>query len=156
MLEFINNNPILATGIFGILAAIISSLITAISALHIEKKKLERSNVSKLEDQIETITLKLKSTEEELLKYTRIEDIEKSIDKSKGAVYVETLANGSSRCICGYCWETKHLKIPINVTRDATYGLSGFCENCKTECSEKDFSSNYGNYPNETENFWDD
>ena len=34
-----------------------------------------------------------------------IEKAEERIDKSTGAIYIETMATGKKRHICGYCWE---------------------------------------------------
>lgn len=137
MLEFINNNPILASGIFGLIAAVISSLITAIVTIRIENKKAKQCKVVKLEKNIEEKETELKTVKEQLAKYISIEEAEKSIDKTYGAVYIERLPNESTRCICGYCWESKRIKSPIPTHRDPALGLTGFCENCKAKCNEK-------------------
>ena len=141
MLEFINNNPILTSGLFGLITAIVSALITALVTLKIEKKKSEQSKEAKLEEKINDLTLKLNSTNEQLSKYTNIENLEKNIEKGKGAIYTERFENGSKRHICGYCWEREHLKIPINVhlrCSEYTYEqwLSGTCHNCHVDCIE--------------------
>lgn len=137
MLDFINNNPIFASGIFGLITAIISSLITALVTIRIENKKAKQSRIAKLENDIEKKETELQTLKEQLAKYTSVEEAEKAIDKTYGAVYIERLSNNNTRCICGYCWESKHIKSPIPAHRDPALGLTGFCENCKANCNEK-------------------
>lgn len=137
MLDFIKNNPVLASGIFSIFSAVVSSVITALVTVRVENKKAKHSKIAKLENDIEKKEAELNTVKEQLAKYTSVEEAEKSIDKTYGAVYIERLPNDYTRCICGYCWESKHIKSPIPTHRDPALGLTGFCENCKSKCNEK-------------------
>lgn len=68
-----------------------------------------------------------------------IEQKEKFIDKSNGSVYIQTVGEGKTRGICGYCWERGHITIPVIIetqwdegTQETYYG--GRCRNCKSFC----------------------
>lgn len=127
MLHFINENGVLFSGIFGIIGILLSALIS----VYTDKKKRKNDTIKELEERLE-------KTENDLKKYTLIENQEKNIDKTRGTIYVETLPDGSKREICAYCWEKSRIKIPLiskscysemtNMTRWIYY-----CGNCKEE-----------------------
>ena len=96
MLQFINENGVLFSGIF------LSALVSAYN----DKKKSKSNTIKELKERLE-------KTENDLKKYTIIENQEKNIDKTRGAIYVETLSDGSKREICAYCWEKSRIKIPL-------------------------------------------
>lgn len=130
MLEFINNNGVLFSGVFGILTA----LITSIVAIIIDKRKAKN-------DTLKSLMKELDDTKKELSHYISNENAEKSIDKGIGSIYTEKLPNGGERDICGYCWEKEHIKIPIIVElRQDEYTYQqyyiGSCRSCKTQCIE--------------------
>lgn len=131
MLEFINNNGVLFSGVFGLVTA----LITAIVAIIVDKRKAKNDTVQHLKQEL--IDLKA-----ELEKYTSIEKQEQNIDKSTGAIYVETLPSGSKRNICGYCWESNRTKMPLNMSNycDEDEGkmiIRGICGACKARCYDE-------------------
>lgn len=125
MLDFINNNGVLFSGIFSIIAA----LITAIVAIIKDNKKNKQ-------DTIKSLRKELDETKEKLATYTSIEQQEKNIDKTTGSIYVETMPDGKKRNICGYCWENNHTKIPLVMNsyyseeeyRTVFYGNCGVCK----------------------------
>lgn len=131
MLQFINDNGVLFSGIFGLITA----LITAIFAFIIDKQKSKKDTINSLKKELE----KVKS---ELNMYQSLEEQEKCIDKSTGSIYIETLPNGTKRSICGYCWESKHAKMPLIM--DPYYSevlkktvIYGQCGSCKASCYEE-------------------
>lgn len=131
VLKFINNNGVLFTGVFSIICIMVPYIIDA------KKNKVEtiRSLKKELSDKIE----ELNKAKKELEDVISIERAEKSIDKRKGSIYVESLSNSGKRAICGFCWENEHKKIPITVdkyyTANAAY-YSGKCNNCGNTCEE--------------------
>lgn len=137
MLEFINNNGVLFSGMFGVITA----LITSIVAIIIDKRKAKKDTIKSLKKELE-------DTKKELSQYIFSENAEQNIDKRTGSIYTEKLPNGGDRNICGYCWEKEHIKIPIIVNmceEEFTYQkyYSGYCQSCKTNCIEnieEDFS----------------
>ena len=131
MLEFINNNGVLFSGIFGLVTA----LLTAIIAIIIDKRKAKNDTEKSLKKELVEIRA-------ELEKYTSVERQEERIDKTTGAIYVETLPNGNKRNICGYCWEAKRTKMPLNM--DSYYSederkmvIRGICGSCRTTCYDE-------------------
>ena len=132
ILEFINGNGVLCSGIFGLFTTIVSILATALVRNAIEKKKAQKDTVAKLQKELHEV-------KKELEKYTSIEAQEQTIDKTTGSIYVETLPNGTKRNICGYCWENHHTKMPLIMGsydseeehRKVTYGN---CGSCKATC----------------------
>lgn len=131
MLEFINNNGVLFSGIFGLVTA----LVTAIIAILVDKRKAKNDTVKSLKKE-------LADTRAELEKYTSVEVQEERIDKTTGSIYVETLPNGNKRSICGYCWENHHTKMPLIMgsyyseeeRRKVTHGT---CGSCKAACFDR-------------------
>lgn len=128
MLDFINNNGVLFSGIFGLVTA----LVTAIIAILVDKRKAKNDTVKSLKKE-------LAETKAELEKYTTIEKMEQNIDKSMGAIYTETMSNGNKRNICGYCWEQKHVKIPLVMEEYYSENehrtvLCGRCASCNANC----------------------
>ena len=131
MLEFINNNGVLFSGVFGLVTA----LATAIIAIIVDKRKAKNDTVNSLKKE-------LAETKAELEKYTLIERQEELIDKSTGAIYVETLPNGSKRNICGYCWESKRSKMPLTMASyydddDGKWVVRGICGSCNARCYDE-------------------
>ena len=131
MLEFINNNGVLFSGVFGLVTA----LATAIIAIIVDKRKAKNDTVNSLKKE-------LAETKAELEKYTLIERQEELIDKSTGAIYVETLPNGSKRNICGYCWESKRSKMPLTMASyydddDGKLVVRGICGSCNARCYDE-------------------
>ena len=137
MLDFINNNGVLFSGIFSIIVALISVLVTVVK----DNKKYRTDTIRSLRKELETTKAELEKTKAELLNSKSIENAEMNIDKSHGSIYYEKLANGKTREICGFCWEKEHIKIPLAV--DLCYEeyarqnyYSGYCNSCKAHCIE--------------------
>lgn len=137
MLDFINNNGVLFSGIFSIIVALISVLVTVIR----DHKKSRIDTVRSLRKELETTKKELDEAKAQLISSQSIETAEKLIDKSHGSIYYETLPNGSTRTICGFCWEKEHIKIPIVIdmcyeeySKQAYY--DGYCNSCKSHCIE--------------------
>lgn len=137
MLEFINNNGVLFSGIFSIIVALISIVVTFFK----EHKNNKTETIRSLKKELSKKTEELEKLNKELLEANSIKNAEKNIDKTHGAIYKEILENGQQRDICGYCWEKDHKKIPLAVvicyeeyTNQAYY--DGFCQSCKTHCIE--------------------
>lgn len=135
MLELINSNGVLFSGIFGV----ISALIAAAVALWIDSQKNKRESVKGLKRELTEIKKELQSAQEKLSQYQNIEKQENEIDKSDGAIYRETLPNGGGREICAFCWEQKHIKIPIlPESREAEYTHERYrvatCPVCGANC----------------------
>ena len=131
MLQFINENGVLFSGIFAIIAALISALV----AIIIDNRKNKKDSIAAMRKELE-------KTKAELEAYTSIAEQEKYIDKSTGSIYVETLPNGKTRKICGYCWENNHTKMPL--ITDSYYDeeerkrvVYGKCGSCKASCYEE-------------------
>lgn len=130
MFEFIDNNGVLFSGIFGI----ISALIAAMTTLIVEHSKNKNQTIKSLKQE-------LQETNEKLAKYTSIEQMEEHIEKSDGSIYSEILLNGSKRSICGYCWEKNYIKSPLHTfisynTIDKHPQLIGHCYICNADCYE--------------------
>lgn len=137
MLEFINNNGVLFSGIFSIVGA----LITAVVAVVKENKANRKDTIASLHKEVAELKSQLATTEVKLQDALSIEKAESLIDKTKGSIYYESFNNGGSRPICGFCWEKEHIKIPLNVnicydeyTKEQYY--SGRCSSCNCFCIE--------------------
>ena len=142
MLEFINNNGVLFSGIF----AIAGVLITAVITILIENKKSRADTVKSLRKELENTKNELEKAQAKLADMQSVENAEKNIDKAHGSIYYEKLADGKSRAICGFCWEKERIKIPIVVYADyyeysneAYYG--GSCSSCKNNCIDNTLTS---------------
>lgn len=96
MLQFINDNGVLFSGIF----TVVTAPITAITSMIVNSKRSKHESIKKLQEQLDEEKKKLN-------KYIMIEEQEKFIEKKTGSIYVEILPDGSKRNICGYCWERK-------------------------------------------------
>lgn len=137
MLEFINNNGVLFSGIFSIIVALISVLVTVIR----DNKKSKNDTIKSLREELEKTYKELSQTKAELISAKSIEEAEKCIDKTHGSIYYEKLPNGDSRTICGFCWEKEHIRIPIvtqiGYDEDTKIPYNcGYCYSCKTSCIE--------------------
>lgn len=137
MLDFINNNGVLFSGIFSIIVALISVLVTVIR----DHKKSRVDTVKSLRKELENTKKELDEVRAEIISSKSVETAEKQIDKSHGSIYYETLPNGSTRHICGFCWEKEHIRIPIVVdicyeeySKQSYY--DGYCNSCKSHCIE--------------------
>ena len=138
MLEFINNNPVLSTGVFSLLSA----LITAIVALIIDNRKSKMDSIRILKNEVAAAKKELSEVQEKLAQYKSIERLEENIDKGTGTLYQEIMSDGHRRYICGYCWETKHLKIPVITHLDENeythqQFYAGQCGSCNERCFEE-------------------
>lgn len=137
MLEFINNNGVLFSGIFSIIVALFSVLVAVIR----DNKKNKLETVKTLRNDLEKAREELQKVKEELTRAKSIEELEKNIDKTHGSIYHEGFSNGDSRTICGFCWEKEHVKIPIATEFcydefQKQYYYSGYCNSCKVHCIE--------------------
>ena len=138
MLEFVNNNGTLCT----IIGSVITALISAIVAIVINNKKNKLDTIANLRQENNNLKQELEKCKEDLNNYRSIETAEKNIDKTSGAIYVETLPNGNQRNICGYCWENNHTKMPLMMgsyydeeeRKMVTYGN---CGHCKAHCYDE-------------------
>lgn len=142
MLDFINSNGVLFSGIF----TIIGVLITAVITFFRENKKSRADTVKSLRKELENTKNELEKAQEKIADMQSVENAEKNIDKAHGSVYYEKLADGKSRAICGFCWEKERIKIPIVVyenyfeySNEAYYG--GFCSSCKNNCIDNTMTS---------------
>lgn len=130
ILSFIDNNGVL----FGFLGV----LITALVSLLIDRRKGKREDIKTVKTQCENLKRELAECKEKLEEYQSFERAESYIDKSLGTVYQEHMPDGTTRDICGYCWEKEHIKIPL-VPRTYTSALEGTtfiwyeCQNCKAK-----------------------
>lgn len=137
MLEFINNNGVLFSGIFSIIVVLISALVSVVR----DHRKSKLDTVKSLRKELDKTREELNKTKSELISARSIEEAEKSIDKTHGSIYYEKFVNGGERTICGFCWEKEHIKIPIVVdmcyeeyTKQTYY--DGYCNSCKSHCIE--------------------
>ena len=142
MLEFINSNGVLFSGVFGIIA----TLITSIFAIIIDNKKSKQDTIRVLKKELNVTKKELDDCKAEIDKYKKtIDQYEKfqkdenNIDKTEASIYKETLPNGRIRNICGFCWEKEHIKIPINIEKyyeeyTRHYYYDGYCNACKSHC----------------------
>ena len=135
MLEFINNNGVLFSGIFGIITA----LITAVVAIIIDNKKSKQDTIRVLKKELGEAKQELDKCRKRLSEYESFEKSEANIDKTDASIYKEKLPNGGTRNICGFCWEKEHIKIPLNVDicyeeYTKQYYYDGFCNSCKSHC----------------------
>ena len=128
MLEFINNNGVLFSGIFAVLAALATALLNMIR----DKQKIKNQRKSALEKE-------LLDVKKELAELKDFKKKERMIDKSEGSIYVENLHDGKKRDICGFCWEKEHITIPV--VKDLQYEeytkqyyYSAYCNVCKNHC----------------------
>ena len=131
VLEFINNNGVLFSFIFGIISFLFSTIITSV----VEKRKQRNDTVKSLQRELE-------ETKAELEKYTSVENQEKNIDKTHAALYIETLPDGQKRNICGYCWESKRAKMPLMMEKyyseeSHRYVSRGYCFSCNANCYDE-------------------
>ena len=135
MLEFINNNGVLFSGIFSIICVLITIMVSVIR----DNKNNKIETIRSLKKELSEKTEELNKVKKELEDTVSIERAEKNIDKRKGSIYVETLPNGGKRAICGFCWENKHKKIPITVEISCSNNSKyyyGHCSNCGNSCDE--------------------
>ena len=137
MLEFINNNGVLFSGIFSIVGALIAAVVAVVK----ENKANRKDTIASLHKEVAELKSLLATTEGKLQDALSIEKAESLIDKTKGSIYYESFNNGGSRPICGFCWEKEHIKIPLNVnirydeyTKEQYY--SGRCSSCNCYCIE--------------------
>lgn len=137
MLEFINNNGVLFSGIFSIVGALIAAVVAVVK----ENKANRKDTIASLHKEVAELKSQLATTEGKLQDALSIEKAESLIDKTKGSIYYESFNNGGSRPICGFCWEKEHIKIPLNVnicydehTKEQYY--SGRCSSCNCYCIE--------------------
>lgn len=137
MLEFINGNGVLFSGIFAIIAALISVLVTVIR----DHKQSKIETINSLRKELEKAQLELKELKAEIESSNSVERAEINIDKTHGSIYYETFADGKTRTICGFCWEKEHIKIPVvaelsfdDYTKQSYY--DGYCNACKSHCIE--------------------
>lgn len=128
MLEFLSaNSSAIITGVCGIIGIIISSITSVV----VTKKKCQSDGNSSLQTEN-------KRLQEELNQLKDIEAIDKSLDKTHGSIYYETMSNGSRRSLCGYCWEQSHKRIPLKTHNSTNHprSLIGYCEVCKATCND--------------------
>lgn len=126
MLKFVNENGILFSGFISIITALIAALATHI----IEKKREKKETIKTLQSEIAKLNSELQHYEDKAA-------ADKAIDKSDGSLYVETLPQGKTRTICGFCWEENNTKTPI--VPEMYYGnneryKSCSCPICKRYC----------------------
>ena len=130
VLAFINKN--------GILSSLVSSIFSFWGSLYIERRKEKREDIKAAKTQYENLKRELAECKAKLEEYQSIEKAEDRIDKSLGTIYQEHMPDGSTRNICGYCWEKEHIKIPL-IPRTYTSVLEGGtskwyeCRNCKAK-----------------------
>lgn len=128
ILDFINNN--------GVLFSFLGVLVTASVSVLIDRRKEKREDFKAAKTQCENMKRELAEYKAKLDEYQSIERAETHIDKSLGSIYQEHMPDGTTRDICGYCWEKEHIKIPL-VPRSYTSVLEGGtfkwyeCRNCK-------------------------
>lgn len=128
MLEFLSaNSSAIITGVCGIIGIIISSITSVI----VTKKKCQNDGNSSLQEEN-------KRLQEELKLLKDVDAIDKTLDKTHGSIYYETMPNGSRRSLCGYCWEQSHKRIPLKThnSYNRPHSLSGFCQVCKAHCND--------------------
>jgi len=137
MLDFINNNGILFSGIFSVVVALISAVVT----LRKDNKASKLETIRSLKKELAETKQELADVQKELAQVKSLEEAEKTIDKTHGHIYHEKFPDGTSRTICGFCWEKEHIKIPIVVdlcyeefTKQHYY--DGYCNSCKAHCIE--------------------
>lgn len=126
VLDFINANGILFGGIF----SIITALITAFATHVIEGKREKKETIKNLQNEVAKLKSDIKRFEDQ-------EAADKAIDKSDGSLYVESMPNGSSRVICGFCWEEKSIRSPLVPTwyyGDHEEHQVCTCSMCKRYC----------------------
>ena len=135
MLSFINSNGVLFSGIFAIIVALISALVTIV----VENRKNRGDTIKSLKEELRLTKQELEVTKIALNDAQSVEKAEKNIDKTHGSIYYERVADNKERTICGFCWEKEHIKIPIVVdicyeeyTKQSYY--DGFCNSCKSHC----------------------
>lgn len=109
MLEFINNNEVLFSGLFGLLCALIAAAVTVIANF----QKSKRESLKSLRAELATAKKEISELQEKLHQYQNIETLEEKIDKTDGEIYKEYLSNGDTREICACCWESKHIRVPL-------------------------------------------
>ena len=132
MLKFINENGVLCTAIFSAFFGIVGFLVKTM----IGNRKNKKDVISSLKKELEDV-------KRELEKYTSVEQQEKTIEKKQsGAIYVETLPNGTKRNICGYCWEKNHNKMPLMMNSyysedERKLVVMGNCGCCKATCYDE-------------------
>ena len=136
MLNWITENPV----IFAAICTVIGVIISSATAMHIERKRGLNKIILKMENENAKLLEENQLLKKELEKIRSVEEKEKTIDKSKGSVYIETLSNNQVREICGFCWETSKKTVPIDTfPDDSDYGRDFFhdygqCKVCKAYC----------------------
>ena len=123
----IAHSDAIITGVFGIVGIII----TSVTSVYVTKRKVQGENTKSLQ-------LENQKLQEELKQLKDIDVIDKSLDKTHGSIYYETMPNGSRRSLCGYCWEQSHKRIPLktHTSSNRPHSLIGFCEVCKATCND--------------------
>ena len=124
MLKFVNENGILFTGIISVITALIAAFATHI----VEGKREKKESIKVLQEEVARLKSDLKRFEDQ-------EAADRAVDKSDGSLYVESLPNGKSRVICGFCWEENHFKTPI--VPEWYYGHQEQYEVCKCPICER-------------------
>ena len=136
MLTWITENPV----IFAAICTVVGVIISSATAIHIERKKGLNKIIVKMENKNTKLSEENLSLKEELEKFRSVEEREKTIDKSKGSAYLETLSNNQAREICGFCWETSKKTVPVDTfPDDSDYDRDPFhdygrCKVCGTSC----------------------
>lgn len=138
MLDFINNNAVLFTGICSLITALLTALITACVTVYIGNKNTKWEVITGLQKDLEATRKELNATRDQLVSLQNAETLDQSLDKTHGSIYYETLPTGKQRTICGFCWERSHLKIPVIVDTyydgdDRPYD-GAYCNCCKNQC----------------------
>lgn len=120
-----NINEILKSAITLVLGGFIGGFIKE----YFQNKTEKKNKIEKLISENE----QLKKTIE---KYENLKEKEQNIDKSKGSIYLEKIADSDGRYICGYCWEESKKTIPIipDFTDEHVYYYGVVCEICKKGC----------------------
>ena len=142
MLDFINNNGVLFSGLFSIVTALIAAIVSLVNSNR--KNKLDtiqslKKELAETKTELTETKSKLSSLENEVSRYKALERDEENIDKSRGSIYSEKLPSGQLRSICGFCWERSHAKMPLTPEEywdeDARrYSRSAYCWSCKSNC----------------------
>ena len=137
MLEFINNNGILCSGIFSLVGVVVTAFVSLIR----DNMKNRADTVQSLRNELGECKKELQKTKDDLHEARCVEHAEKNIDKTHGSIYYERFSDGGSRMICGFCWEKEHIKIPVVADMyydddQEHYYYDGFCHSCKTHCIE--------------------
>ena len=138
MLEFINSNGVLFSGICSIIVALISVIVSVWR----DNKKNRTDTIRSLRKELDETKEELEKTNAKILELSSVEKKERNIDKTHGSIYYENYEDGGSRTICGYCWEMEHLTLPV--VKSPTYDeytnqeyYEAYCPYCKNHCREE-------------------